>query len=62
MRRKSSCKLTIYDRVLVKISCEVTAPFPDRKFEGIFAISSELSPMASASFEVGRYAFLVSNA
>ncbi|KAI9659306.1 MAG: hypothetical protein M1821_001564 [Bathelium mastoideum] len=41
-------------RVVVRISCEVTMPFPDRKFDGIFTISTELSPMASAAFEAGR--------
>jgi len=42
-------------RVVVRISAEVTTPFPDRKFEGIFTISTELSPLASPAFEVGRY-------
>jgi exosome complex component RRP45 len=42
-------------RVLVKISCEVTTPYPDRKFDGVFTISTELSPLASPAFEVGRY-------
>jgi exosome complex component RRP45 len=41
-------------RVLVKVSAEVTAPFPDRKFDGIFQITTELSPMASPIFEPGR--------
>ncbi|KAK5127668.1 3'-5'-exoribonuclease, partial [Cryomyces antarcticus] len=41
-------------RVVARISAEVTAPFPDRKFDGIFSISTELSPMASPAFEVGR--------
>ncbi|KAJ9622617.1 3'-5'-exoribonuclease [Taxawa tesnikishii (nom. ined.)] len=41
-------------RVIARISAEVTTPFPDRKFDGIFTISSELSPMASPAFEVGR--------
>ncbi|EON64423.1 hypothetical protein W97_03654 [Coniosporium apollinis CBS 100218] len=41
-------------RVLVRISVEVTTPFPDRKFDGIFTISTEFSPMASPAFEVGR--------
>ncbi|OCK82901.1 hypothetical protein K432DRAFT_380004 [Lepidopterella palustris CBS 459.81] len=41
-------------RVVARISAEVTAPFPDRKFDGIFSISTEFSPMASPSFEVGR--------
>lgn len=41
-------------RVLAKVSCEVVAPYPDRKFDGIFTISTELSPMGSPAFEVGR--------
>lgn len=42
-------------RVLVNISCEVTTPYPDRKFDGVFTITTELSPLASPAFEVGRY-------
>ena len=42
-------------RVLAKVSCEVTVPYPDRKFDGIFIISTELSPIGSPAFEVGRY-------
>ncbi|MCJ1291746.1 hypothetical protein MMC34_003291 [Xylographa carneopallida] len=41
-------------RVLARISAEVTQPFPDRKFDGIFTITTELSPIASPAFEVGR--------
>ncbi|KAI9712114.1 MAG: hypothetical protein M1820_001823 [Bogoriella megaspora] len=41
-------------RVFVRISCEVTVPFPERKFDGVFNISTELSPMASPAFEAGR--------
>ena len=41
-------------RVLVKISCAVTTPYPERKFDGIFTIATELSPMSSPAFEVGR--------
>ncbi|KAF2768120.1 hypothetical protein EJ03DRAFT_344090 [Teratosphaeria nubilosa] len=41
-------------RVLCNISCEVVAPYPDRKFDGVFQISCELGPMGSAAFEVGR--------
>lgn len=44
-------------RVLAKVSAEVTATYPDRKFDGIFTISTELSPIASPAFEVGRYVF-----
>ena len=42
------------DRVLAKISASVTAPYPDRKFDGVFIINTELSPLASPAFEVGR--------
>ncbi|KAL9603494.1 MAG: hypothetical protein Q9219_001181 [cf. Caloplaca sp. 3 TL-2023] len=41
-------------RILARISASITAPFPDRKFDGIFTITTELSPMASPAFEVGR--------
>ncbi|KAI1854945.1 hypothetical protein JX266_001063 [Neoarthrinium moseri] len=41
-------------RVLAKVSAEVTVPYPDRPFDGIFAITTELSPMASPAFEVNR--------
>ncbi|KAI2642868.1 ribosomal protein S5 domain 2-type protein [Xylaria nigripes] len=41
-------------RVLAKVSAEVTAPYSDRPFDGIFTIVTELSPMASPAFEVNR--------
>jgi exosome complex component RRP45 len=41
-------------RVLTNISAEVTNPFPDRPFDGIFTITTELSPMTAPSFEVNR--------
>ncbi|KAF2431777.1 hypothetical protein EJ08DRAFT_678230 [Tothia fuscella] len=41
-------------RIVARISCEVVAPYPDRKFDGVFVISTEFSPMASPAFEVGR--------
>lgn len=41
-------------RVLAKVSAEVTVPFTDRPFDGIFTITSELSPMVAPSFEVNR--------
>jgi exosome complex component RRP45 len=46
--------IDFYLRILVKISAEVTKPFPDRPFDGVFTITTELSPMASPAFEVGR--------
>ncbi|KAK6439170.1 3'-5'-exoribonuclease [Oleoguttula sp. CCFEE 5521] len=41
-------------RVLAKISADVVKSSEDRKFDGIFTISTELSPLASPAFEVGR--------
>ncbi|KAF2162899.1 hypothetical protein M409DRAFT_68862 [Zasmidium cellare ATCC 36951] len=41
-------------RVMVKVAAEVVTPYSDRKFDGIFTISTELSPIASPAFEVGR--------
>lgn len=41
-------------KIAVKISAEIMAPFEDRPFEGLFQISTEISPMASAIFESGR--------
>lgn len=41
-------------RVNTRISAEVTKPFEERKFDGIFTITTELSPLASPAFEVGR--------
>ncbi|KAK2592100.1 3'-5'-exoribonuclease [Conoideocrella luteorostrata] len=41
-------------RVVAKVSAEVTVPFTDRPFDGIFSITSELSPMVAPSFEVNR--------
>ncbi|KAI5928404.1 ribosomal protein S5 domain 2-type protein [Camillea tinctor] len=41
-------------RIFAKVSAEVTTPYTDRPFDGIFTITTELSPMASPSFEVNR--------
>ncbi|KAI7779397.1 hypothetical protein LA080_000877 [Diaporthe eres] len=41
-------------RVLARTSAEVTVPYPDRPFDGVFNIVTELSPMASPAFEVNR--------
>lgn len=41
-------------RVMVNISADVVTPYPDRKFDGVLTISTELSPIASPAFEVGR--------
>ncbi|KAI9678948.1 MAG: hypothetical protein M1829_001933 [Trizodia sp. TS-e1964] len=41
-------------RVIAQISAQVTKPFPDRPFDGLFIINTELGPMASPAFEMGR--------
>ncbi|KAF2735927.1 exoribonuclease [Polyplosphaeria fusca] len=41
-------------RVIARISVDVAVPPPERKFDGIFQIIAEFSPMASPAFEVGR--------
>lgn len=41
-------------RVIARISVDVTTPLPERKFDGVFQIATEFSPMASPAFEVGR--------
>lgn len=41
-------------RVLAKVSAEVTVPYTDRPFDGVFTITSELSPMIAPSYEVNR--------
>ena len=48
------CSLTV-SRVIARISIDVTTPLPERKFDGVFQIVTEFSPMASPAFEVGRY-------
>lgn len=45
-------------RVMVKVSAEVVVPYADRKFDGIFTIAAELSPIASLAFEVGRWVII----
>jgi exosome complex component RRP45 len=41
-------------RVFVQVSAQVTKPSEERKFDGIFTITTELSPLASPAYEVGR--------
>lgn len=40
--------------MFARISAEITKPFPERPFDGIFNITAELSPMASPIYESGR--------
>lgn len=39
---------------MAKVSAEVTVPYADRPFDGVFTIASELGPMVAPSFEVNR--------
>jgi exosome complex component RRP45 len=39
---------------VARISVDVVTPAPERKFDGIFQIVTEFSPMASPAFEIGR--------
>ncbi|CAG8454970.1 2897_t:CDS:2 [Ambispora gerdemannii] len=41
-------------KILVKVSCEVTHPYPDRASEGILILNTEISPMAIPSLDIGR--------
>lgn len=41
-------------KVHCRISCEVTQPYEDRPFEGLFYISTESTPMAGGQFENGN--------
>jgi len=39
---------------MAQVSASVVKPYDDSPFEGIFTITTEFSPMASASFDQGR--------
>ncbi|KAL7664547.1 Uncharacterized protein ABC855_g2692 [[Candida] zeylanoides] len=41
-------------RLAVRVSADITAPYDDRPFEGLFSISTEISPMASPQFDAAR--------
>ncbi|KAH8549098.1 ribosomal protein S5 domain 2-type protein [Umbelopsis sp. PMI_123] len=41
-------------RVSAKVSAEVVRPRPDKPTEGLLLFNTEISPMASPAFEVGR--------
>lgn len=41
-------------RVICNVSAEVSVPYQDRPLDGIFSISTELSPMASPAFEANK--------
>ncbi|EMR11794.1 hypothetical protein PNEG_00220 [Pneumocystis murina B123] len=41
-------------RIFVCISAEITEPYPDKPYEGIFTIDIELTPIIYSPFESGR--------
>ncbi|PHH70053.1 hypothetical protein CDD80_6271 [Ophiocordyceps camponoti-rufipedis] len=41
-------------RIFVKVSAELTLPFPDRPLDGIFSIAAEMGPMVAPSLEANR--------
>ncbi|EEB09606.1 exosome subunit Rrp45 [Schizosaccharomyces japonicus yFS275] len=41
-------------RVLCHITAQIAKPYPDKPFDGIFTIHTELTPMAHPSLEAGR--------
>lgn len=41
-------------RVAVRVLAEITRPYEDRPFEGVFTINTEIAPMASPQFENGK--------
>lgn len=41
-------------KLAVRVSSEIVKPYEDRPFEGIFTITTEISPMASPMFENGK--------
>lgn len=45
--------------MIARVSAQVVQPFSDRPFDGIFTITTELGPMASPAFEVGRFVLII---
>ncbi|CAH7669349.1 ribosomal protein S5 domain 2-type protein [Phakopsora pachyrhizi] len=41
-------------RVMAHVSATITKPRPDRPFEGLFQVFSEINPIASHDYETGR--------
>ncbi|KOH01107.1 exosome non-catalytic core subunit RRP45 [Saccharomyces eubayanus] len=41
-------------KVHCRISCQIAQPYEDRPFEGLFVISTEISPIAGSQFENGN--------
>ena len=49
-------------RVAAQVSAEVVRPNVDRPYEGVLQISTEITPMASAVYELGRCGRLAKDA
>ncbi|KAK4058874.1 3'-5'-exoribonuclease [Microbotryomycetes sp. JL221] len=47
------CRLG-HTRVVAQVSAEIVRPLTDRPYEGFLTISTEISPMASTSYEAAR--------
>ena len=45
--------------VVALVTAEIVAPLPDRPYEGFLALTTEISPLASESFESNRYRLLL---
>ena len=43
-----------YSRVVAFVEGKMVKPTPERPFEGMITINSEISPMASSEYETGR--------
>lgn len=41
-------------KLAVRVSCDIIKPYEERPFEGVFTITTEISPMASPMFENGK--------
>jgi exosome complex component RRP45 len=48
-------------RVIAAVDAIMIKPTPERPFEGIVSIQSEISPMASSEYETGRSVHPASN-
>ncbi len=53
------CSLTpiqphVFIRVIAQVDAQMVKPAPERPYEGVITIVSELSPMTSTEYEPGR--------
>ena len=44
-----------FRRAIAQVDAKMVKPTPERPFEGMVTINSELSPMASSEYEPGRW-------